>query len=101
MTVTLLYSRDCPNWQTTETNLRAALAQAGVEATVHRQVVDTIEDAERLGFPGSPTVLVDGRDPFAEPGTVAALSCRVYRTDAGAAGAPTVAQLCAALSDAG
>ena len=27
--------------------------------------IDSIEDAERRRFVGSPTILVDGRDPFA------------------------------------
>lgn len=100
MTVTLLYFPGCPNWRTAEANLHSALAEVGVEATVQRRVVDTLEDAERQGFPGSPTVLIDGRDPFAEPTAVPALSCRVYRTDAGIAGAPTVAQLRSALAHA-
>ena len=98
MTVTLLYFPGCPNWQTAEANLRTALAETGADAAVRTQVVDTVEDAQRLGFLGSPTVLIDGRDPFAEPGAAPALSCRVYRTDAGLAGAPTVTQLRAALA---
>ena len=100
MTVTLLYFSGCPNWPTADANLRAAIEETGADVTVDRQRVDTAEDAERLGFLGSPTVLFDGRDPFAEPGAVPSLSCRVYRTDAGLAGAPTVAQLRAALADA-
>lgn len=100
MTVTLLYFPGCPNWQTADANLRAALEEAGADVAVHRRVVDTVEEAERQAFLGSPTILIDGRDPFAEPGAVPGLSCRVYRTDAGVAGAPTVAQLRAALADA-
>jgi hypothetical protein len=58
--------------------------------------VATPEDAERLRFVGSPTVLVDGRDPFTDGGTFG-LSCRVYPTLDGLAGAPTVEQLREAL----
>jgi hypothetical protein len=46
-----------------------------------------------VGFRGSPTVLVDGRDPFADRQAPVGLSCRVYSTPEGLAGAPTVAQL--------
>ena len=99
VTVTLLYFPGCPNWQTADANLRAALAETGADVAVDRRVVDTIEDAERLGFLGSPTVLINGRDPFAEPGAVPGLSCRVYRTQDGVTGAPTVDQLRAALLD--
>jgi hypothetical protein len=100
VTVTLLYFPGCPNWQTADANLRAALAEAGADVVVRWRVVDTVEDAERLGFLGSPTVLIDGRDPFAEPGAVPGLSCRVFRSAAGVAGAPTVTQLRAALAGA-
>jgi hypothetical protein len=44
---------------------------ASVEPILER--LETSEDADRLHFIGSPTILVDGRDPFAE-GTEASLS---------------------------
>jgi hypothetical protein len=51
-----------------------------------------------VGFRGSPTVLVDGRDPFLDRDSpVGRLACRVDRTEDGLAGAPTVDQLVAAL----
>lgn len=100
MTVILLYFPGCPNWQIADANLRAALDEVGADVAVQRRVVDSVEDAERRGFLGSPTILIDGRDPFAEPGAVTGLSCRVYRSQAGLAGAPTVAQLRTALADA-
>ena len=40
-----------------------AEGMASVEPILER--VETAEDAERLRFVGSPTILVDGRDPFA------------------------------------
>jgi hypothetical protein len=40
---------------------------------------------------GSPTLLIDGRDPFAGPGAPASLSCRLYRDETGRLGpAPSV-----------
>jgi len=51
-----------------------------------------------VGFHGSPSILVDGVDLFAEPGAGVGLSCRVYRTPEGLSGAPTVEQLRAALA---
>ena len=50
---------------------------------------------------GSPTVLIDGSDPFAAPGADASLSCRLYRDEAGRVqGAPSAGQLRAALAEA-
>jgi hypothetical protein len=45
----------------------------------------------------SPTILVDGRDPWAETSDGFGLSCRIYRTEAGLEGSPSLAQPAAAL----
>lgn len=101
MDVTLLYFDDCPNWQLAEIRLNEALADLGDEApSVTHQVVTTPEEADRTGFRGSPTILVNGRDPFAGPDDPIALSCRMYNGPAGVEYAPTVEQLRGALADA-
>ena len=47
---------------------------------------------------GSPTLLVDGRDPWADAEAPVGLACRIYRTEAGAEGSPSVAQLAEVLA---
>jgi hypothetical protein len=89
----LLYFDGCPSWQVTDSRLQEALAVVGSSVEVERVRIDTDEDARAWGFRGSPSLLVDGSDPFAAPGAVVGLSCRLYRTDAGLAGSPTVEQL--------
>ena len=102
MDVRLLYFEECPNWHLAESRLREALADWGEEApSVPLEMVSTPEQAERAGFRGSPTILVNGRDPFADPTDPVGLSCRVYRGAAGLEHAPTVEQLRTALVDAG
>lgn len=94
----MLYFPGCPNWQETEQRLMQALAPAGLSHSVlTKQVVDTAEDADRLRFRGSPTVLVNGQDPFADANAPVGLSCRIFQTPDGLAGAPTVEQLVAVL----
>ncbi|HVM28044.1 MAG TPA: thioredoxin family protein [Mycobacteriales bacterium] len=93
MHIELLYFDGCPSWQQAERNLREAITLVGVDATVSLVHVGTPEDADRLSFRGSPTVLVDGADPFAQPGDPVGLSCRVFRTPDGLRGVPTVGQL--------
>ena len=96
MDITLLYFDDCPNWQIADQRLAAITAgRADVVVTRHR--IDTLEEAERVGFHGSPSILVDGADLFPEPTAAVALSCRVYRTPEGLSGAPTKEQLRTAL----
>ena len=97
MKVTLLYFDDCPNWKMTDDHLRG-LADEFDDLEIARTLVETPEDAERLGFRGSPSILIDGTDPFADPDTPAGFSCRVYQTPNGPAGTPSLAQLRAAIS---
>jgi hypothetical protein len=94
MKVVLRYFDGCPNWQMMDTRLRAALDATGhTDVAVDHEKVETPKDAERLGFVGSPTVLVDGLDPFETPGAPVGLACRIYRTPEGLRGSPTVTQL--------
>ena len=62
-----------------------------------RQLIETPEAAEQYGFRGSPTIIIDGSDPFADPDAPIGLSCRVYATEDGYAGSPSLDQLRAAL----
>lgn len=96
MDVSLLYFDDCPNWKVAHQRL-AVIAAEHPDVVVTRHRVETVEEAERLRFHGSPSILVDGVDVFAETGAGVGLSCRVYRTPDGLAGAPTMEQLRAAL----
>ena len=99
--VTLRYFDGCPHWRTLHDRLRQVLREEGlhdVEPILER--VETPGDAERLRFAGSPTILIDGRDPFAGTEESFGLSCRVYKTPEGLAGSPTTEQLREALHSA-
>ncbi len=97
MDVTLLYFDGCPSWRIAEERLAAVAAERGL--TVTRRRVETAEQAEEVGFRGSPSILVDGRDVFAEAHAPLGLACRVYQTPDGLAGSPTVEQLRTALPE--
>lgn len=96
MDVTLLYFDGCPSWETADQRLRSLANEFGSDLT-HR-TVESPEQAEELSFRGSPTVLVDGHDPFAKGDEPVGLSCRIYQTPDGPAGSPTTEQLRNALS---
>ena len=96
MKLTLLYFDDCPNWVDASSHLDTIAAEVP-GAEIERRIVDTPELAEELGFRGSPTVLADGRDLFADGDAPVGLSCRIYQTPSGTAGSPTLDQLRAAL----
>ncbi|MBW3665752.1 MAG: thioredoxin family protein [Actinobacteria bacterium] len=91
MQVTIQYFDACPHWRLADERLRTLAVEIGFELS--HEVIDTPEAAEDAGFRGSPTILVDGVDPFAEGDEPVGLSCRIYDTPEGPAGAPTVEQL--------
>lgn len=98
MEVTLLYFDGCPHWRTAEERLQR-LAIDRPDITIRRERVETPEQAEQVGFYGSPSIQVDGVDVFAEPGLPAGLFCRRYSTPDGWEGAPTLEQVRAVLID--
>jgi hypothetical protein len=99
-TVTLQYFDGCPNWRIADARLRQLQKERDF-VLEHRQV-RTPEEAERLQFRGSPSILVDGVDPFVvgeAPGDAPrGLACRVFATPEGPTGSPTIEQLRAALA---
>ena len=98
--VTVQFFDGCPSWTPAVARIREAASLVGVDVTVRLEEVTSFEDAVRLGFPGSPTILIDGRDPFADEPLPPALTCRLYRTPEGASGSPSVAQLVDAFTSA-
>ena len=94
MHLVIRYFDGCPNWKVARKRLDQALrATDRGTHTVELELVQTEEDADRLSFRGSPTILIDGRDPFSPEDAPVGLSCRVYLTEDGLEGAPSVAQL--------
>lgn len=74
--VELLHVDDCPSWQV----MAARLDQLAGELRFSWSavLVDTWEESESRRFHGSPSLHIDGVDPFAEPGTPIGLACRFY-----------------------
>ena len=97
-TITIQCLPGCPNRELAEARVNTALQRVGGLPPV--VVVDEIRDeteALQVGFRGSPTILIDGVDAFADTSIPAGFACRVYRTDGGSDGAPSVDQLVAAI----
>lgn len=94
MNVELLYFEGCPHWHTASDRLQQVAAEHG--AIVRRRCVS---EGERVlfGFAGSPTILINGRDPFPGGAPTPVLSCRLYQTPDGPAGSPTIEQIRSAL----
>ena len=97
MTVT-----DCPHREMALDRVRQALDRVGASrVVVTERVIDDPAVAVAAGMHGSPTVLIDGHDPFTAAGVEAPVSCRLYPTVSGFDGAPSIEDLVAALSQRG
>ena len=98
MKITVQYFDGCPHWKLADRRLNDVLQSLdGDRFTLEYQRIESPEMAEDVGFRGSPTILIDGRDPFATGKEPIGMSCRVFRTEHGVQGAPTKAQLREAL----
>ena len=88
MRLEVLHVPDCPNL--------APMLERLAEVTdlpVETRVIESEDESVRFGMAGSPTLLVDGVDPFAAPGD-GGVSCRLYRDEEGRiVSAPSVEQL--------
>lgn len=98
MEVRIQYFAGCPHWSTALERVMDALARTGRSTAVTVERIDSHEDAAAKGFHGSPTVLVDGEDPFGGGSGGVGLSCRRYETQDGTEGSPSPEQLEAVLT---
>ncbi|MEZ5118919.1 MAG: thioredoxin family protein [Candidatus Nanopelagicales bacterium] len=96
MRIQLLHFEGCPSWRTTADDLTALAEEFDFDWEL--VPVEADDDLTGLGFRGSPTLLVDGTDPFADGGPPFAFTCRVYATPEGLAGSPSRDQLREVLS---
>lgn len=100
MRIEVLTIPGCPNGPVLTQRLATVLGDDPEVPVVRRSVTDP-EEAARRGMRGSPTLLIDGRDPFADPDTPPSLSCRLYwAPDGSQQGAPSVEDLRRVLHDA-
>jgi len=93
--IILQYFDGCPSWRVADERVRQVVGRASEgDHNIAYQKVETQEEAERARFRGSPTILFDGHDPFATTDDApSGLSCRIFQTEDGPQGAPSLTQL--------
>ena len=96
-TLAILHVPDCPNLAPMLAHLRQV-----TDLPIATQEISTTSEAAAAGMSGSPTLLVNGVDVFADPGQAGyGPACRIYRDQDGAVvPVPSVAQLRQALATA-
>lgn len=97
--IELLWFEGCHNHEAARALLHALLAERRLSASIEDLEVPDEATGNRVRFPGSPTIRVNGRDvePGAEECADCAPRCRLYRTRDGLRGLPERAWIEAAL----
>jgi hypothetical protein len=77
--IELLYWEGCPSHPEAKSLVEQILAELGRDDEILMTEISSDEEAERLRFPGSPTIRVDGRDVDPEGAKARpSLTCRIY-----------------------
>jgi hypothetical protein len=82
MQLTVLAEPGCPHVPVLKDRLTAVL-DGRAHVSVSQQVISDEGEAARSGMHGSPTLLIEGVVPFAEPGQTPSMSFRLYRDENG------------------
>lgn len=85
MKIEVLYVPGCPNYVVSLRRIHEALDAEGLKVDLQQIEVHNQEMAERLGFPGSPTIRINGQDvvaPTRSPETPG-MMCRLYAWEEG------------------
>lgn len=92
--IELLYFEDCPHWEYGLENLKSALKDEGMhDVDIQLVLINNEEDATKEKYLGSPSFHINGQDLWPEERTSYQLGCRVYHTEDGLNGYPTVEML--------
>jgi hypothetical protein len=84
----LYFSKGCPSYKQALANLKAALRETHSRAELVLINVNSPEQAEQVGFQGSPSIRINGHDlEGRDEGS--SYSCRLYRINGKATPIPT------------
>jgi hypothetical protein len=91
MKVEVLYIEGCPNHRPAVHLVTSALVERGFQGTVVEVPITSVEQANALAFPGSPTIRINGRDvePEVEESSEFSFSCRTYAERGKLSGVPS------------
>ena len=88
MKIELLYFNSCPSYKQALTNIKAVLKEKNLQAEVILVNVESEEKAKQVGFQGSPSVRINGKDIEGRDEGYS-FSCRIYSDNGKPAVAPS------------
>ena len=90
MKIEFLWLDDCPNYGAARSLLLSVLHERGIDASIKDMDASDPNEANRLRFPGSRTIRIDGQDielGFVDPEEYTP-RCRICFTSTGMTGVP-------------
>ena len=81
--IKFLYWEECQSHDEALSRLRKVIAEDRIDAEIEIIRVQSDEEAKRLRFTGSPTILVDGKDIQPPTTTHYSMACRAYQLEDG------------------
>jgi hypothetical protein len=102
MKVEILYLAGCPNHSPAVARVCDILRQETVSAELVEIEIKDAATAQQVGFLGSPSIRIDGRDvePAARSSRVFGFGCRIYIDEGWRAGIPSAKWIRAAVREA-
>lgn len=102
MTIEILYFSGCPNHRPAVALVLDILRQEMVSAELVEVEVRDSDAAHAMGFLGSPSIRIDGRDvePAARSSRAFGFTCRTYINDGNRVGVPPAEWIRTAMHDA-
>lgn len=95
--VLIQYVEGCPHYSEMFEMVASILDTGKSSGVLKTALVSSVDQAEELGFVGSPTLLIDGVDPFADQPSRVGLACRIYGSGKNRSGVPPKAEMEAVL----
>jgi hypothetical protein len=91
--VVILYFDGCPSWQTALEKILQVIETDNLQLQIRLIEIKSPKQAQDERFLGSPSFRMNGLDLWPENRTRYNMSCRVYQTDQGMRGSPTIEML--------
>ncbi len=86
--IEFLYFEGCPSYKQALAYLKEIIDEEKLDTNIELVLVESPEDAQKVGFQGSPSLKINGRDMEGKEGGIS-FTCRIYNIDGVLTGIPS------------
>jgi len=86
--IEFLYFEGCPSYKSTLLYLKEVIEEEKIDANLELVLVESPEDAQQVGFQGSPSIKINGID-LEDKNDGFGFNCRLYSVDGELTGIPS------------